>query len=48
MFCEGVKYLFDSLKRKSIYNLKKKKRFSDFFSDVILSLIIQINLPLKL
>ncbi len=46
MFCEGVKYLFDSLKCKSIYNFFEM-RFSGFFV-VILSLPVQINLPLKL
>ncbi len=30
MFCEGVKYLFDSLKCKSIYTFFEK-RFSGFF-----------------
>ncbi len=30
MFCEGVKYLFDSLKCKSIYNFLEM-RFSGFF-----------------
>ncbi len=40
MFCEGVKYLFDSLKCNSIYNFFKM-RFSGFF----LSLTVQINLP---
>ena len=42
---EGVKYLFPSLKCKSIYNIFKMC-FSGFFV-VILSLTVQINLPLK-
>ncbi len=46
MFYEGVKYLFNSLKCKSIYNFFQK-RFSGFFV-VIPSLTVQIHLPLKL
>ncbi len=46
MFCEGVKYLFDSLKYKSIYNFFEM-RCSGFLV-VILSLTVQINIPLKL
>ncbi len=46
MFCNGVKYLFDSLKCKSIYSFFEM-RFSGFFI-IILSLTVQINLPLKL
>ncbi len=46
LFCEGVKYFFHSLKCKSIYNFFEM-RFSGFFV-VILSLTVQINLPLKL
>ncbi len=45
IFCEGVKYLFYSLKCNSIYNFLEM-RLSRFF--VILSLTVQINLPLKL
>ncbi len=44
MFAKGVKYLFESLKCKSIYNFFKM-RFLDFVV-VILSLTVQINLPL--
>ncbi len=46
MFCEGVKYLFDWLKCKSIYNFFEMC-FLDFFV-IILSLNVKINLPLKL
>ncbi len=47
MFCKGVKYfLFYSLKCKSIYNFFEMC-FSGFFV-VILSLTVQINLPLQL
>ncbi len=46
MFYEGVKYLFDSLKCKLIYNFFEM-RFSGFFV-VILSLTVKLNLPLKL
>ncbi len=45
MFCEGVKYLFHSLKCKSIDNFLKCI-YLDFF--VILSLTFQINVPLTL
>ncbi len=45
MFCEGVKYLFDSLKCKSMYNFSEMC-FSGFFL-FILSLTVQINLPLN-
>ncbi len=42
MFCEGVKYLFDSLKCKSIY-------INTFLKCIaILSLTVKTNLPLKL
>ncbi len=49
MFCEGVKYLFHSLKCKSDFEKKNffEMRFSGFVV-VILSLTVQINLPLKL
>ncbi len=44
IFCEGVKYLFDSLKYKSMYNFFEK-RFYGFF---LFCLTVKINLPLKL
>ncbi len=46
MFCKGVKYLFESLNCKSIYNFFWNAYFGIFF--VILSLTVKINLPLNL
>ncbi len=46
MFCEEVKYLFDSLKCKSIYNFFKCV-FLDLFV-VNLSFTVQINVLYKL
>ncbi len=47
MFCEGVKYIFHSLKSKSIYNFLKAFFWKKKIVFVILSVTVQIYLPLK-